>query len=137
MKPHEWSYEIHIPIYEEFCIAFWCLHIFGDFYVFLFQTITLLHDVCFVRTMKEWHHSIILRAYVTYFIYYKREMVRCWTYRLLTVILLELLLWYERETFLLNLWLLYSYTLALQVNDSCWGNLVPVMINNSMLNSLY
>ena len=45
--------------------VFRCQLIFGDFYVILMQTITLLRDVCFVRIIIEWRCNIILSAYVT------------------------------------------------------------------------
>ena len=67
------------------CIAFWCLCIFGDVYVFLVHTTTLLCDVCFVRIINECCHNIILSAYVTYLLYYKHETFRCWASGFLVV----------------------------------------------------
>ena len=50
---------------------------FGDVYVLLMQTITLLRAVYFVRITNGWCRTLILSLYVTYIIYYKHKMVRC------------------------------------------------------------
>ena len=61
----------------------------------------LLH-ICLVSILcvlsNQWWLNIILSAYGIYFIYYNRDRVRCWTYRLLMIIIWACLICYGCET---------------------------------------